>query len=694
MPLTALLAVLLVSAPQEKSPRFPAETEVVTVDAVVLDKDGMPVRGLTAADFTVSEDGVLQEISAFEAVDRPTSQDPATDPGPPARTSTNAPTTTLGRGFVIVFDELHLSVPEAARARAVITPFLEAQVGVGDRVSVLGTAEGTQWTARLPEGRAALLAAVGRFQGRRTIDRAEDALSDFEAMRIDRDNDPLVTDRVLRRFVANRVIVRQTRLRGDRPDRGENLEGERSEVRARAAQVYVRSAAQNETTLGLIERSLAALTSVRGRKTAILISGGLVQDPHLPGFRRVVTEARRANVAIYFLDARGLEAAPSTLQADLGAPADFNDLGSTLQEAHEKSEGSEGLAADTGGFSIRNTNDLEDGLSRIGRESASYYLIGYSPRSKKADGRFRKIGVEVARPGVNVRARRGYYAPGGERAGRARAPESRDAALQRALDSPFDLADLPLRATTHALGDTTEGEVKVLVTAEADVRSMAFDHKDGVARDTLELLLVVAERESGQFTRYDQQLAMSFKEETRARYAKTWFPLSRELALAPGAYQLRLVARDANSGRVGTLTHAFEVVVPTGLRISTPLLSDRLREGAGEAKTPEPIARRAFAPAGVLHCRFEVYGATKDPATGQPNVTAGFSIRRSDGRFLTAAAPTPMKTGPDGTLARSLGLPLDGAPAGSYELIVLVTDIAAGTAAEAREPFTIETVSP
>ncbi len=105
---------------------------------------------------------------------------------------------------------------------------------------------------------------------------------------------------------------------------------------------------------------------------------------------------------------------------------------------------------------------------------------------------------------------------------------------------------------------------------------------------------------------------------------------------------------------------------------------------------PEPTARRQFAPAGLLHCRFEVYGAAMDPRTGQPNVTAGFAIRRSDGRFLAAMPETPLKPGPDGALGRSLGMPLDGAPPGVYELIVLVTDIAAGQTAEVREPFVIE----
>ena len=200
-------------------------------------------------------------------------------------------------------------------------------------------------------------------------------------------------------------------------------------------------------------------------------------------------------------------------------------------------------------------------------------------------------------------------------------------------------------------------------------------------------MLVVTNRESAEFFRFDQQFEMSFRPETRSRYEASWFPIARKLELVPGSYQAKIIVRDHNAGRLGSLSHDFDVAAPEGLRLSTPILSDRLREDGPEARVPEPIARRSFAPSGVLHCRFEVYGAALDPQTGKPNVTAGFSIRRSDGRFLTAMAETALRPGPDGSLARSFGTPLEGAPAGRYEMIVLVTDIAAGRVAEAREPF-------
>lgn len=692
---TAAVLVLLAplaSAPaqRETQPTFPAGTELVTVDVVVLDRQGMPISDLRREDFSVAEEGVRQELSAFEAVDLAAPPPQATVASLPSlRTSSNVGAGLEGRSFVVVFDELHLARPEAQRGRTAVTNFLTNGVRDRDRVTLVGTAEGAFWATRMPEGREALLQVLGRLQGRRRLEDVRDEMTDWEAQRIERERDPIVTDRVARRFLASGAIRQDTRLRGDQPDRSEELESQRLQVRARASEVYARVAAQNATTLGVLERAFASLAPVRGRKSVILVSGGFINDPQEAGLRRAVTESRRANAALYFLDARGLTGAPSNLSAESGTRIDFNDLGATLGEAQERSEGSNALAADTGGFSVENENDLKRGLERIGRESSSYYLLGYAPSDKRADGRFRKIEVKVARAGVTVRARRGYYAPGGALPKDGSTTESRDAAIQSALDSPFDLSGVPLRATVYVLGAAEAGKLRVLVATEADIRGLAFDTHAGPAKDTLEAMLVVADRATGEFHRFDQQFEMSFKPETRARYEATWFPITREVPLGPGSYQVRIVARDKNDGRIGSLTHAFEVPAGDGLRISTPILSDRLREEGG-TRLPEPIARRTFRASGLLHCRFEVFGAATDQRTGEPKVTAGFSIRRSDGRFLAAAAETPMKPGPDGTLARTQGTPLESAPPGRYELILVVTDLVAGQAAETREPFEIE----
>jgi hypothetical protein len=244
-------------------------------------------------------------------------------------------------------------------------------------------------------------------------------------------------------------------------------------------------------------------------------------------------------------------------------------------------------------------NDLERGLERIARESTSYYLLGFKPPETRADGRFRKIAVKVARPGLRVVARRGYYAPDAN-AKPAPGP-GRDADIQRALDSPFELADVPLRATTHVFGDAAPGKQAVVLTAEADIRGLAFESRGGQAQDTLETMLVVTNRDTAEFFRFDQQFEMSFRPETRARYEQAWFPIRRRLELVPGAYQAKIIARDGNARRIGSLTHDFDVPSGEGLRISTPILGDRLRRRrprrprAGAGRAARVRARRGAA---------------------------------------------------------------------------------------------------
>ena len=687
----SLVASAEPQAPPQPAPQatFATGTELVTVDVVVTGKDGQPITGLRREDFAVSEDGVPQEIASFEAVHRPAPGPSLTAPEP-ARSEPRSSSNRVVPGrepasFVIVFDELHLAPVEAARAREAVAAFLETGVADGDRVAIVGTSEGTRFTARMPQGRETLVRVLARLSGKQVAESVRDAMTDYEAMRIDQDRDPIVTDQVMRRLLSTGEIRQPASLPREPVDVGSELPGWRNQTQARAAQVYARARVLLEQTLGVVERSLEALAEARGRKSLVLVTGGLVQDPRLAAFRNVVTESRLANAAIYSVDARGLTAAGSGLQADVGAPVTILDAstGAGVNEAQEASEGSEGLARDTGGFVIRNRNDLGDGLARISREARSYYLIGYTPTNRASDGRYRRIGVKLAREGA-VRARRGYYAPGPDLAGPRR--EGRDAAIQRALDAPFDLPGIPLRALAQSFGEAEPGKTRVSVTLEADIRGLAFEEQGGTARDTLELLLLVAHRETGTFTRFDQQLELSLRPETRARYERTWLPIARELPLPAGPYQAKIVVRDRNSARLGSLTHDFEVPAPTGLRVSSLTLSDRLRdEGASESRLPEPVARRSFAPAGLLHCRFEVYGAARDRASGQPNLTAGFAIRRSDGRVLVAAPETPLRPGADGSLARSLGAPLEGAPPGRYEVIVQVTDLVAGQVAEARE---------
>ena len=446
VPLVAVTMLAALTRGQDPGGRrlsFPAGVELVTVDVVVVDRDGAPVRGLRAEDFTLEEDGRPMAIAAFEAVDRPPAA-ARTDAGPslPPRVSTNrGGSTRASRVFVIVFDDLHLDVAEAQRAREAVAGFLEGAFAGADRVSLVTTSGDTWWHARMPEGGAALRSILPRLRGRgRVADSMKEGMTDYEALQIARERNPLVTGYVTRRWKATATDILSLR-------EGDTV-GDR--VASTAARVALEVERRNQEALDVLARAFASVTAVRGRKAVLLVSGGFVHDPRLAEFRRALGESRRANAVLYFVDARGLAALGPAQTAEAAAPTDLQDTSLSLGALGVEAEGPESLAAETGGFSVRNRNDLAAGAQAILRESSSYYLLGYAPPDR-GNRRSRRIRVRVAREGVRVRARKGYE-PARDAAS---AREGRDEALQRALDSPYDLDGIPLRAAALVFGEKT-----------------------------------------------------------------------------------------------------------------------------------------------------------------------------------------------------------------------------------------------
>jgi VWFA-related protein len=683
-------------SPEAGTPSFPSQVELVTVDLVVTDKKGVPIPDLKATDFTVSEDGDPQTIASFESVQLPAA--PSATPKAPPRVSTNTePEARTGRTFVILFDTIHLAPPQAQRAKIAVAEFLKNGVREGDRVTLIGTGGEVWWSTRMEAGRDALMAMLKRLDGRYIPDMAPDRMSDYEAMRIHVYHDTQVEQRVSRRFEQYGASTRGGMSQNDTSSAA--MMGGDPMVQGKATEVYFQSVSRNRITLQILERTITSLASTKGRKSLILVSEGFIYDPNLDEFKKTVQASRRSNVAIYFLDTRGLTGMPDYFTAQFGPPIDSQDIGAAFMETLEASEGAESIAADTGGFSVKNTNDLGKGIQRIGDESRIYYLLGYNSSHTQRDGRFRKIKVELAgRKGLQLRYRKGYFAPleGGKSALDKRVGPG-DPDIQAALDSPYAEEEVPLRMTSYVFDETILGKASVMIATDVDIAGFTFEEKEGRFLDTLEFLLVVAHRETGEFFRYDQQVQMKLLPPTRERLGKSWFPVVRDFELAPGGYQAKIVVRDKNSGHIGTVVHEFEVPDISQFRVSTPILSDALQPSPeGEKSVPRPVLslRRAFPAGSTLYAEFDVYGAAKDKASGMPKVSAGYIIRRLDGPVQSVVSPTPIKPTSIGKLSRLVGTRLVAADPGDYEFVLTVRDEIAGKTLELREPFTVTPAPP
>ena len=294
-----------------------------------------------------------------------------------------------------------------------------------------------------------------------------------------------------------------------------------------------------------------------------------------------------------------------------------------------------------------------------------------------------------------MRARRGYYAPlEGETV--ARKPDARPGDRVRALDSPFEIPDVPLRVSSYVFDEVALDQLSVQLAVEVDVRGLDFKEEADRSTDALAFLIEAQHRETGEYYRYDQKIEMSLLPETRKKLEQTWYPVAREFTLPAGAYQAKIVVRDLNSGRVGSVVHEFEVPPAGTLRVSTPVLSDALDQGTDGTRRPVLQVRRAFATDATLFCQFAVYGAAKDEAGSlMPRVSAGYEIRRADGVVFKRTEPHAHQ--PDLASGRSCASTASRCAApqpGEYELVLTVKDELAGRSVEVREPFEIVAGSP
>jgi hypothetical protein len=321
---------------------------------------------------------------------------------------------------------------------------------------------------------------------------------------------------------------------------------------------------------------------------------------------------------------------------------------------------------------------------RVGRESRSYYLIGYNPGPIRHDGRFRKLDVRLRRKGLTVRARRGYYAPSDEPAQAERA-NGADPELQKALDAPGTLDGIPLQLTAYVLRDSGQ-RAQVVLAAEADLAKVAFVESEGRALASLDTLLVVSHRETGDVQRRDQ--AVQLERRAAAPGGAIPYAFLRELELPAGTHQAKLIVRDVAGKRVGSVLLEFDVPPLDRLRVSTPILSDTLQRTREGGLGPATAVRRVFPAGGSLYCAFDVFAAARGK-DGRPQVTAGHALRRVDGTVVGTMAPNAIQPTSIGALTRIIQIPLAGTAPGDYELVLDVRDEITGEARQVVESFSI-----
>ena len=396
--LIALPAASPVAQSQQTTapPSFRASTTVIEVDVVVQDNRGQFVFGLGADDLEILENGKPQPIQQFYLV----SHDPLAGKMPETGIAEQA--AQRGRRvFVLFFDQGSLSPDSLMRVQKGAQAFITQRMGPGDLGGVF--AGGVLHQNRVTADRTSLLAAA--HSAKPVIDHRQSLLAAFrefpripgelDAVRIAAGTAPEAALRLAQQNCKEDAVACQYAGGVAAVD---NLIEKKSRL-------YVSQArSQTERTLKQLGYVIDGLSVIPGRKTLVLFSDGLFVEDMTNAIQMLAARAARGGIAIYSIDGRGLNhgmgAVPDVTSAAMPRSTEF-DTGDT---------GPVIFTQGTGGFSLRNIDDISRAMNLVAHDTSTYYVVGYQPANMVWDGKYRKIEVKSRTPGLKIRARKGYAA--------------------------------------------------------------------------------------------------------------------------------------------------------------------------------------------------------------------------------------------------------------------------------------------
>ncbi len=397
--------------PTQQLPVFRSDAHFVTVDAYPL-RDGKVVEGLTAADFTVEEDGQLQAIENFEFI---------TGTEVPAEAARRDPNTVREsmliaadartRAFVVYLDVPHVSIEGARATRGPLVTMLNALIGENDLFAVTTPNQPPHTMAfgRKLVSAEDMLTRHWAWGNRNSIVRtpAEQEIEQcFPADNQGRDG--WVRDGSTMRPAADVII--------DRAREEQTLQHLEDFV------IYLGQIREGRTSVILFTEGWrlfnddGGLMGLTGRQRPPMCDQYLVRYANInlqSRFREIMARANRSNVTFYPVNPAGLATFDVPISQRLMGTGNIGDsvLRQNSENISDRSSSMQTLAENTDGLAVVNTNDLKAGLLRVSDQLRAYYLLGYYSSNRKFDGRARRISVKVKQAGIDVKARRGYTAP-------------------------------------------------------------------------------------------------------------------------------------------------------------------------------------------------------------------------------------------------------------------------------------------
>ncbi len=456
-------------APQASRPQiFRAGATFVSVD-VYPRREGQFLDGLTSSDFQVFEDGKPQRIETFSLIRfTPMPVDGGRrDPAGLADAERQAGDP-RNRVFVVYLDLYHTTVTGSHNARQPVVNFLNRTIGASDLFGVL--------TPEIPVRALTFGRRTETIEAELTKEWFWGQANDWgglmrtpaERMLQTCVRNQQVADRLVRRHREDllltsleNLVIRLDALRDERKHVLFLSEGWVPEGSDRGLLPDL----SGLPAVGLGRGVSQADEAGRERFCAESMAHLAMEDFRIR-FQSLLTAASRANVSFHPVDVGGLKG-PAIANAQF-TPSTDADVAARESQSRARLNTLRDMAGATDGRAVVRTNDLDGGMRRIADDLQAFYLLGYYSTNPAADGRFRKIEVKVAQPGLSLRARRGYLAPTeamvrAVKAGTEKAEKSPPllAVAPAVTDALSDLVRLRAEAVLHGYGVRTAAGLSV-----------------------------------------------------------------------------------------------------------------------------------------------------------------------------------------------------------------------------------------
>jgi len=638
-----------------EAPLFKTSSNLVVVTVFARDKKGQPVNGLTKDDFVLLENGKPQAITAFEFqnLERRPEAAPAAPKDLPAAEGRQR--FRDRRLLVLFYDWSGMDKPDQMRALEAGKEFVQKKLTPADLVTLV------TYTTKV---------------------------------------------NVLQEFTGDRELLTQALdklLPGVEDEFALDTEAEEANDEA-AFQADLREFNLFNTDRKLVglEEAARHFGGLSEKKALIYFSGGKSKTgpENESQLRATINAAVRANVSLYPIDVRGLEATAPAGDAGDAMPKGtgvFSGAAQTKvrQDRSDARDTLYALASDTGGKALFDDNELSAGIVQAQQDMRSYYILGYYSPGDQRDGRFRRIEVKLARAqDIALDYRRGFYA---EKDFKQFTAADRDRQLEDALLSGDPVTDLPLALEVDWFR-LKNGRWFVPVSVKLPGSAIPVAKKGASETARVDFIGQVRDAKGALATAVRDTIEIKLRSAQAGQLAARSLLYDTGFTLAPGRYKLRMLVRENAEGKMGTFETPFEIPAPAKdeLVLSPLVLSSQrtpVASAIGQAAKQDkllkihplvhqgqkilPSVTRVFRAGQTLTLYAEAY------APGDAQLAATVSILRANRRVYQSQ---PMKlTGPS-VLVET---PLAKLAPGEYVVQLNVVDPGHGRFAFARSPLMV-----